>query len=58
LKDEIESQKNFYKKAKKKIEIKRIRIKFEIIIYDKLRLNDEIESNLNFYKITKNKNKK
>ena len=45
MKDEIESQKNFYKKAKKKIEIKRIRIKFEIIIYDKLRLNDEIESN-------------
>jgi hypothetical protein len=45
LKDEIESRKNFYKKAKKKIEIKRIRIKFEIIIYDKLRLNDEIESN-------------
>jgi len=45
LKDEIESRKNFYKKVKKKIEIKRIRIKFEIIIYDKLRLNDEIESN-------------
>ena len=29
----------------KKIEIKKIKIKFEIIIYDKLRLNDEIESN-------------
>jgi hypothetical protein len=45
LKDEIESQKNFYKRAKKKIEIKKIRIKFEKIIYNKLRLNDEIESN-------------
>jgi phosphoribosylamine-glycine ligase len=45
LKDEIESQKNFYKRVMKKIEIKKIKIKFEIIIYDKLRLNDEIESN-------------
>jgi hypothetical protein len=34
----------FIKKSRKKIKIKRIKIKLENIIYDKLGLKDEIEN--------------
>jgi len=45
LKGEIEKNNNFSKRSKKKIEIKRIRTKLKIIIFDKLGLKDEIKKN-------------
>jgi hypothetical protein len=45
-------------KILKKVEIQRMRIKLQNIIFGKLELNDEIENKQNFYKKIKTKNKK
>jgi hypothetical protein len=45
-------------KILKKVEIQRMRIKLQNIIFCKLELNDEIENKQNFYKKIKTKNKK
>ena len=41
----LKTIKPLQKSKRKKIEIKRIRIKLKIIIYDKFGLNNEIENN-------------
>jgi hypothetical protein len=46
----LKTNKTFIKIPRKKIEILRMRIELENIIFSNLRLNDEIENKSKFYK--------
>ena len=49
LNDKIKKSIKIYKRATKKIKIKRISTELKKIIYDKLRLKDKIKNKLNFF---------
>jgi hypothetical protein len=49
LNDKIKKSIKLYKRATKKIKIKRISTELKKIIYDKLRLKDENKNKLNFF---------